>query len=230
MLRPNPVQLTVNTLVASAFTEPYGLEVFKLNVTDPGYYLLYFSPSAPKLPLEQPQDLILQAFAPNLTPEGSAYRDNSELTVNLAAGTHTLSVNKRYAEAGPYTLNAIRLAPPILLSVPSGSVNGSIDLAAQKRYYSLSRNANQAVKVSLNASSGWSGYVRIYKQPATNGDYTNSDTALAVQTFGAPYGKPQSVSFTYTPPSDGTYIVRVNGVDPSGKPQIGSYTLSLETP
>lgn len=229
VLRPNRVPLGVDIPISSSFTEPYGLEVYNLNITDPGYYLLYFNPTAPKFPLEGFQDLGLSVFAPDLAQEGNAFRDSQQLIVKLPVGNHTLSVNKVYAQAAPYNLSAVRLAPPVALSVPSAAVGGSIDLAAQKRFYSLGRTANQAVKINFNAQGSWSGFIRVYQLPS-NGDYANFNfNGLALQSFGGANG--QSVSFTYTPPSNGTYVIQVQGLDQLGNPnQTGTYTLSLETP
>jgi hypothetical protein len=229
VLRPNRVTLGVDTPISSSFSEPYGLEVYNLNITDPGYYLLYFNPTAPKFPLEGFQDFGLSVFAPDLAQEGNAFRDSQQLIVKLPIGNHTLSVNKVYAQAAPYNLSAIRLAPPAALSVPSAAVNGSIDLPAQKRFYSLGRTANQVVKINFNAQGNWSGLIRVYQLPS-NGDYANFNfSGLALQSFGGASG--QSVSFAYTPPSDGTYVIQVQGVDQLGNPnQTGTYTLNLETP
>jgi hypothetical protein len=227
VLRPTPIPLSLDTPITSTFTEPYGLEVYSLNITDPGYYGLFFNPTAAKPALENYDSFVLEAFNPNMTQiQGVAYRDYKLLTTKLAAGNHTLRVNKRYAEAAPYTLSAIRLGPPVPISVPSGAVNASIDIAAQSRFYSLARTANQSVKVSLTAQGTWSACLSMYKI-LPGGDYTNFGEAPVNQCFGTRYGNGQSTSFTYVPPSDGTYIVQIKGVDFN---QTGTYTLSLDTP
>lgn len=156
----------------------------------------------------------------NYTGEFTAsyYANSQEVKGLLRAGANTLTLlNTHSTSSVGLTALLVTLEPPTDITPGGATLNGSIDTAGERDYYRFTATANQ--NFTLNVSGGFAGTVRVYKLPP-NGDYTAGSN---LPEFNPPkaFG-----SHSFTIPSDGTYLIEVDGSNEA----TGDYSVSLSAP
>lgn len=145
-----------------------------------------------------------------------------EIARVLDAGVYWIEQNPPGPGTGDVAFTVATIEDPLSLTVGAAAVAGEIDVAGERDYYTFVGTAAQTVTVEavVPTGSALEAVVKVYQLDAS-GDFTREPSYPMVRSLISPT-KPGT--WTISLPSDGTYVVQVDGYD-AADASAGGYTV-----